>query len=94
MDDGPEWPGGSAMSSEQRGRRGGKLPRTMADAHEYLMAARPADGASPATWLKYRELGARIYTEVADIDRFHHHEAMAWAWAERGKAEELRGEVG
>jgi hypothetical protein len=78
------------MSTKSEHTRRTAPPRTLADAHEYLMAARPAVDASPATWLRYRELGARIYTEVADIDRFHHHEAMAWAWAERAKAEKLR----
>ncbi|WP_374058963.1 AMED_5909 family protein [Saccharomonospora sp. NB11] len=33
---------------------------------------------------------ARVYAEVAEIDRAHHHEARYWADRERRKAEEIK----
>jgi hypothetical protein len=66
------------------------MPSTLAQAHEAPMGMRPSSNASLTSWRLFRELAARIYTEVADVDRFHHYEAMAWAAAERSKAEGLR----
>lgn len=66
-----------------------KMPQTVATAHEALGKIRPGPTASQSTWRAYRQLAARVYNEVADIDRFHHHEALYWAGRERDKAEEL-----
>lgn len=65
------------------------MPQTLAQAHEALSKVRPAPNASLSTWRTFRLLAARVYTEVADIDRFHHHEATYWAGMEREKAEQL-----
>jgi hypothetical protein len=66
------------------------MPATLAQAHEALLKVRPSSNAPLTAWRLFRELAARVYTEVADIDRFHHHEALAWAGWERNKADGLR----
>ncbi|MGH3862385.1 AMED_5909 family protein [Actinokineospora sp.] len=65
------------------------MPKTLSQTHELVMRFRPAYTASPAEWKAFREKAARLYTEIADIDRHHHHEAMAWATSEREKAAEI-----
>ena len=52
------------------------MPTTLTKAHDLVMKVRPAADAPLAKWLQFREFAARVYTEVADIDRHHHHEAM------------------
>jgi hypothetical protein len=69
------------------------MPRTLTEAHEALMRLRPKNDAPLTAWRKYRELGAKVYAEVADIDRHHFHEAMSWAASEREAAEKLRHEI-
>ena len=66
------------------------MPTTLTKAHDLIMKVRPAADAPLTKWLQFREFAARVYTEVADIDRHHHHEAMAWAGIERERAAELR----
>jgi hypothetical protein len=69
------------------------MPGTLAQAHEALAKVRPKSTASLTAWRVFRELAARVYTEVADIDRFHHHEALYWAGLERTKADGLRRQL-
>jgi hypothetical protein len=64
------------------------MPKTLAAAHDALGEIRPASNAPLSTWRAFRQLGARVYAEVADIDRFHHHEALYWAGIERDQAEQ------
>jgi hypothetical protein len=64
-------------------------PKTLWDAHQFLMACRPLSGASPQKWLKYYQDSASLYAEIAEIDRGHHHETLYWAGRERRKAEKL-----
>lgn len=70
------------------------MPQTLAQAHEALSRIRPGRAAPLSTWRAFRQLAARIYTEMADIDRFHHHEALYWAGYERGQAEEITRQLG
>ncbi|WP_232212848.1 AMED_5909 family protein [Saccharomonospora saliphila] len=63
--------------------------RTLMQAHEALVAERPELNAPAKTWRRYYLRSARVYAEVAEIDRGHHHEALYWADRERRKAEEL-----
>ncbi|WP_252365208.1 AMED_5909 family protein [Saccharomonospora piscinae] len=64
--------------------------RTLMQAHNALVAERPGLQAPAAAWRAYYLRSARVYAEVAEIDRGHHHEALYWADRERRKAEELR----
>lgn len=63
--------------------------RTLMQAHEALSTLRPSEDASPGLWLEYHQRSARIYAEVAEVDRGHHHEALYWANREQHKAETL-----
>ncbi|MCG8924154.1 AMED_5909 family protein [Lentzea sp. CC55] len=70
------------------------LAQTLMQAHEALSRARP----NPATqdlrlWRDYYLRSAAIYTEVAQIDRGHFHEATAWATCERQRGEALDRQI-
>lgn len=68
-------------------------PGTLTEAHELVAKLRPALSAPPGSWLEFRLRAARIYADVADVDRFHHHEASYWAASERKKADAIRAEL-
>jgi hypothetical protein len=70
-----------------------KIPKTLADAHDVVLAQRPPAGAPLTAWLQFRLHATRIYTEVADVDRHHHHEATYWAAFEREKANAIRQQL-
>jgi hypothetical protein len=74
-------------------KRHGDLPATLMEAHELLTHVRPAHDASARTWLDYYRHSAAVYSEVAEIDRGHHHEALYWANRERVKANRLADEI-
>ena len=61
-------------------------------AHE-VMGRRPAADAPLDAWLAYHRRGQALYTEVADVDRFHHHEALYWAERERQSAAEIEARM-
>lgn len=64
------------------------LAETLMQAHEALSRARPKPGTrDPRVWRDYHLRSAAIYTEVAQIDRGHFHEATAWATCERQRGE-------
>jgi hypothetical protein len=67
-----------------------KTPKPHAEAHEFIAKLRPPLDAPLSAWLQFRQHSASIYTEVADLDRFHHHEATYWAAFEREKAVAIR----
>lgn len=67
---------------------------TLRAAHEVLAKARPASEAPKEEWLAFRQLSARVYAEIADVDRGHHHEARYQAAYERERIELLRNESG
>lgn len=71
------------------GKPGASLT-TLWTAHQMLSAARPAKDAARKEWLGYYRQSARIYAEVAEIDRGHHHEALYWAARMERKAAELQ----
>ncbi|MGH4017131.1 MAG: AMED_5909 family protein [Pseudonocardiaceae bacterium] len=72
-----------------------KLPnaRTLKEAHEVLARLRPKSGAPLSEWLTFRRTSAALYTEIADVDRFHHHEALYWAEREQKEANTLAGQI-
>jgi hypothetical protein len=87
----------AARSTESSRSRNGKTavgPTTLEQVHSALAAMRPAAEASVRHWLAYHRRAAAMYSDVADVDRAHHHEALAWAAAEREKAAELGRQTG
>lgn len=80
------------MAGEAKAR---KLPdvRTLKEAHEAVQRLRPQHNAPLSEWLVFRETSAALYTHVADVDRFHHHEAQYWAQREQETAEEIAAQI-
>ncbi|HEU0089241.1 MAG TPA: AMED_5909 family protein [Pseudonocardiaceae bacterium] len=70
-----------------------RKPRTLKEAHELLMRLRPREDASLEAWLRYRQRSAALYAEIADIDRFHHHEARYWAELEQETAKKIAAQI-
>lgn len=64
-------------------------PRTLMQAHEALVRIRPKKDAPRAAWLAYHQQSAALYTELAEIDRGHHHECLYWAEREQEKAQKI-----
>lgn len=62
---------------------------TLKDAHDLIGRIRPGSNASLSEVLAFRRRATQIYLAVADIDRYHHHEAMYWVEHEREAAQEL-----
>jgi hypothetical protein len=56
-------------------------------AYAALVRIRSSRDAPLEQWRTYYQCSARPYSEIAEIDRGHHHEALYWA--EREKQEEL-----
>ncbi|MBV8997386.1 MAG: hypothetical protein JO287_27655 [Pseudonocardiales bacterium] len=69
-------------------------PRTLAEAHHALANIRPRLDASPQQWLAYHQRSAALYAEIAEIDRGHHHEALAFADRERKNAQRIKDQAG
>ncbi|MGH8514977.1 MAG: AMED_5909 family protein [Gammaproteobacteria bacterium] len=72
-----------------------KVPsaRTLKEAHEVLSRLRPKNGAPLPEWLTFRRTSAALYTEIADVDRFHHHEALYWAEREQEEVNTLASQI-
>ena len=68
-------------------------PRTLKEIHELLMRQRPREGAPLPVWLEYRQRSAKLYAQIADIDRFHHHEARYWAELEQETAKNIAAQI-
>jgi hypothetical protein len=64
-------------------------PTTLIQAHELLSGERPYADAGPEMWLAYYRRSAAVYAEVAEIDRWHHHEALYWSSREERKVREI-----
>lgn len=62
---------------------------TLRDAHDLVARLRPGSAAPAGEWVAFRRRAAQIYRAVADIDRYHHHEAMYWVEHETEAAAEL-----
>jgi hypothetical protein len=68
-------------------------PVELRQAHVVLSRERPAVEAKPEVWLDYYRRSAAVYAEVAEIDRWHHHEALYWAAREKRKAREIEDQL-
>ncbi len=69
------------------------MPRTLGEAHEALAQIRPERQAPLGEWLAYYQRSAAVYAEVAEIDRGHHHESLAYADHERQSAKEIKAQI-
>jgi hypothetical protein len=65
-------------------------PRTLAEVHEAVAAIRPPHTARLTEWLAYYQRSAAMYAEAAEIDRGHHHEALAIAEREHELAKQIK----
>jgi hypothetical protein len=68
-------------------------PRTLAEVHHAVDSTRPRQKAPLTVWLAYHQRCAAWYAEVAEIDRGHHHEALAMADQERQRITEIKAEM-
>ncbi|MEU3765692.1 AMED_5909 family protein [Amycolatopsis keratiniphila] len=68
-------------------------PQTLQDAHLVASARRPKPGSNLEAWLKFHQANARMYREVSDVDRAHHHELRYWVGYEERKAEEVAAQI-
>jgi hypothetical protein len=66
---------------------------TLRAAHEFMRTRWPGRDARLAQWLAYHQVGAALYAEIAELDRFHHHEALHWAARERESVEQLAAQI-
>ena len=69
------------------------VPRTLVEAHEAVARIRPSQQAPSDEWLSYHQRSAALYTEVAEIDRGHHHESLYWADHEREHAHKIKAQI-
>jgi hypothetical protein len=68
-------------------------PRTLMQAHEFLVRIRPVRKASLSTWLAYYERSVALYEHIAKIDPGHELEARYWAQRERRHAEDITARI-
>jgi hypothetical protein len=61
-------------------------PKTLMELHDALVLIRPDQDAPLEQWQAYYHRSAALYTEIAEIDRGHHHEALYWAERELAKS--------
>lgn len=66
---------------------------TLRDAHDLIGRMRPGSDAPAGEWLAFRRRAGQIYRAVADIDRYHYHEAMYWVEHESEAASELATQI-
>ncbi|MEV4600463.1 AMED_5909 family protein [Amycolatopsis sp. NPDC049253] len=68
-------------------------PMTLQAAHNAAIERRPPSNANLTAWVAFHQSNARMYRAVADIDRWHHHEAMYWVGYEERKAGEVSARI-
>ena len=68
-------------------------PQTLTEAGEALARMRPAQAAPLADWLAYYQQWAALYAEVAEIDRGHHHECLAFMEYGQECAKDIKAEI-
>jgi hypothetical protein len=79
------------MTMDKTGKAG--APQTLVEAHEALARIRPGRQAPLAEWLAYYQRSAALYSEVAEIDRGHHHESLSWADHERERLKGIKTQI-
>jgi hypothetical protein len=68
-------------------------PTTLAEAHEALRCQRPERSADPREWVVFHRHSARVYSQTAEIDRQHRHEAFRCAGMEIRKARDIEHRI-
>jgi len=68
-------------------------PQTLADAQHVVASSRPRQKAPLSEWLAYHQRAAAWYAQVAEIDRGHHHEALAMAEEQRQFAMKIKAQI-
>jgi len=68
-------------------------PQTLADAQHVVASNRPRQKAPLSEWLAYHQHAAAYYAEVAEIDRGHHHEALAMAEEQRQLVMKIKTQI-
>ena len=58
-------------------------------AHDALVALRPARQAARTAWVEYHRRSSAVYRQVAEVDRGHRGHALYWAEREKAKADDL-----
>ena len=69
------------------------LPQTLAGAHHIVASSLPRQKAPLSEWLGYHQRAAAWYAEIAEIDRGHHHEALAMAEQQRQFAMKIKAQI-
>ena len=67
--------------------------RTLMQAHEELVRARPCRKASLSVWLSYHEHSVTVYEQIAKTDPGHECEALYWAARERVHAKRIEARI-
>jgi hypothetical protein len=67
--------------------------RTLRQAHEALARSRPHLKAPLREWIAYYQRSAALYTEIAEIDRGHHHEALHMAEQAQESVKEIEEQI-
>jgi len=68
-------------------------PTTLVEAQHAVASCRPSSTAPLWEWLAYHQRSAAWYAEVAEIDRGHHHEALAMAEQHRELANKIKTQI-
>ncbi|MEU5692125.1 AMED_5909 family protein [Actinosynnema sp. NPDC020468] len=63
---------------------------TLQEARDALERLQPRPDAGAELWIGYHVRAAKVYRRVARTDRYHHHEALAFAQVEENSAEKLK----
>lgn len=79
------------MTATTTAKRG--VPRTLMQAHEELVRARPCRKASLSVWLSYYQHSAAVYEQIAKTDPGHECEALYWAARERVHARRIDARI-
>ncbi|HVK24986.1 MAG TPA: AMED_5909 family protein [Actinokineospora sp.] len=66
---------------------------TLREANELLGREMPGPGAAHSALVTFHRRAARVYQDVALVDRHHYHEAMSWAGIEAQKADEAEEQL-
>jgi len=70
-----------------------RVPRTLMQAHEELVRARPCRKASLSVWLSYYQHSVAVYEQIAKTDSGHECEALYWAARERVHAKGIEARI-
>lgn len=68
-------------------------PQTLAEAYHVVADYRPTRTAPLSEWLAYHQRCAAWYAELAEVDRGHHHEALAVAEEHRQLANKIKAQM-